>query len=86
MTAIIFILFCLFLSGFSKLVFFIIKFRTQFFCLEFYNLPMKSLEASEKLEQLRYLEFGKRIKMVETADKSIGIDTPEDLDKARKMV
>ena len=54
--------------------------------LDFYNLPMKSLEASEKLEQLRYLEFGKRIKMVETTDKSIGIDTPEDLDKARKMV
>jgi 3-deoxy-manno-octulosonate cytidylyltransferase (CMP-KDO synthetase) len=54
--------------------------------MDFYNLPMKTLEASEKLEQLRYLEFGKRIKMVETTDKSIGIDTPEDLDKARKMV
>jgi 3-deoxy-manno-octulosonate cytidylyltransferase (CMP-KDO synthetase) len=46
---------------------------------------MKTLEASEKLEQLRYLEFGKRIKMVETAEKSIGIDTPEDLEKARRM-
>jgi len=54
--------------------------------LDFYNLPMKSLEASEKLEQLRYLEFGKRIKMVETKDKSIGIDTLEDLEKARRMV
>ena len=54
--------------------------------LDFYNLPMKSLEASEKLEQLRYLEFGKRIKMIETVDKSIGIDTPEDLEKARKML
>ncbi|MGV9005043.1 3-deoxy-manno-octulosonate cytidylyltransferase [Flavobacterium sp.] len=53
--------------------------------LDFYNLPMKSLEASEKLEQLRYLEFGKRIKMVETNQGSIGIDTPEDLEKARKM-
>ena len=40
----------------------------------------------EKLEQLRYLEFGKRIQMVETVDKSIGIDTPEDLEKARKML
>ena len=29
--------------------------------LDFYSLPMKSLEASEKLEQLRYLEYGKRI-------------------------
>lgn len=54
--------------------------------LDFYNLPMKSLEASEKLEQLRYLEFGKKIKMVETSHVGIGIDTPEDLEKARKML
>jgi len=54
--------------------------------LDFYSLPMKSLEASEKLEQLRYLEFGKRIKMVETSHIGIGIDTPEDLEKARKML
>ena len=54
--------------------------------LDFYSLPMQSLEASEKLEQLRYLEYGKRIKMVETHHVSIGIDTPEDLEKARKMM
>jgi 3-deoxy-manno-octulosonate cytidylyltransferase (CMP-KDO synthetase) len=54
--------------------------------LDFYSLPMKSLEASEKLEQLRYLEFGKRIKMIETGHIGIGIDTLEDLEKARKMV
>ena len=54
--------------------------------LDFYHLPMKSLEASEKLEQLRYLEYGKRIKMVETNHVGIGIDTPEDLEKARKMI
>jgi 3-deoxy-manno-octulosonate cytidylyltransferase (CMP-KDO synthetase) len=54
--------------------------------LDFYNLPMKSLEASEKLEQLRYLEFGKRIKMVETNHIGIGIDTPEDLEKARSLL
>jgi 3-deoxy-manno-octulosonate cytidylyltransferase (CMP-KDO synthetase) len=54
--------------------------------LDFYSLPMKSLEASEKLEQLRYLEFGKRIKMIEVEEKSIGIDTPEDLEKARKLL
>ncbi len=54
--------------------------------LDFYALPMKSLEASEKLEQLRYLEFGKRIKMVETTHVGIGIDTIEDLEKARKMI
>lgn len=54
--------------------------------LDFYRLPMLSLEASEKLEQLRYLEYGKRIKMVETTHASIGIDTPEDLEKARIIV
>lgn len=54
--------------------------------LDFYSLPMKSLEASEKLEQLRYLEYGKRIKMVETSHIGIGIDTPEDLEKARLML
>jgi 3-deoxy-manno-octulosonate cytidylyltransferase (CMP-KDO synthetase) len=54
--------------------------------LDFYSLPMKSLEASEKLEQLRYLEFGKRIKMVETTHIGIGIDTLEDLEKARLML
>jgi len=54
--------------------------------LDFYSLPMKSLEASEKLEQLRYLEYGKRIKMVETSHVGIGIDTIEDLEKARKII
>jgi len=54
--------------------------------LDFYALPMKSLEASEKLEQLRYLEFGKHIQMLETTHVGIGIDTPEDLERARKVV
>jgi 3-deoxy-manno-octulosonate cytidylyltransferase (CMP-KDO synthetase) len=54
--------------------------------IDFYNLPITSLEASEKLEQLRYLEFGKRIKMVETSHIGIGIDTKEDLERARKML
>jgi 3-deoxy-manno-octulosonate cytidylyltransferase (CMP-KDO synthetase) len=54
--------------------------------LDFYSLPMKSLEASEKLEQLRYLEFGKRIKMIETTHVGIGIDTPEDLERARLLL
>ena len=54
--------------------------------MDFARLPMKSLEASEKLEQLRYLEFGKRIRMVETSHVGIGIDTPEDLEKARLMM
>lgn len=52
--------------------------------LDFYRLPMQSLEATEKLEQLRYLEYGKRIKMVETNVQGIEIDTPEDLERAKK--
>ncbi|CCG53301.1 3-deoxy-manno-octulosonate cytidylyltransferase [Flavobacterium indicum GPTSA100-9 = DSM 17447] len=54
--------------------------------MDFYRLPMLSLEASEKLEQLRYLEYGKRIKMIETIHGSIGIDTLEDLEKARQLL
>ncbi|HEY0091837.1 MAG TPA: 3-deoxy-manno-octulosonate cytidylyltransferase [Flavobacterium sp.] len=54
--------------------------------MDFAKLPVRSLEASEKLEQLRYLEFGKRIRMVETDHVSIGIDTAEDLERARKML
>ncbi len=53
--------------------------------LDFYKLPMQSLEASEKLEQLRYLEYGKRIKMVETNVQGVEIDTPEDLERAKKL-
>lgn len=51
--------------------------------LDFCNLPMLALESAEKIECLRYLEYGKNIKMVETDLKTIGIDTPEDLEKAR---
>lgn len=51
--------------------------------MDFYNLPMSPLEAAEKIECIRYLENGKTIKMVETKEVSIGIDTPEDLVKAR---
>ncbi len=53
--------------------------------LDFYKLPMAILEASEKLEQLRYLEYGKRIKMVETDVEGVEIDTPEDLERAKKI-
>lgn len=52
--------------------------------LDFTKLPMKMLEASEKIECIRYLEFGKKIKMVETDVQGIEIDTPEDLAKAIK--
>jgi len=50
--------------------------------LEFVKLPMGKLEEVEKLEQLRFLENGYKIKMVETNYTGIGIDTPEDLERA----
>lgn len=53
--------------------------------LDFHRLPMLKLEASEKIEAIRYLEYGKNIKMVETNVKGLGIDTPEDLEAARKI-
>lgn len=53
--------------------------------LDFYHLPMQPLEASEKIECIRYLEYGKRIKMVETATEGVEIDTPEDLERAKKL-
>lgn len=53
--------------------------------LDFYNLPMQSLEATEKIECIRFLEYGKNIKMVETDYMGIEIDTPEDLKKAEKF-
>ena len=53
--------------------------------LDFTVLPMQFLEASEKIECIRYLEYGKRIKMVETTVQGVEIDTPEDLERAKKL-
>lgn len=50
--------------------------------LDFKRLPMLPLEAAEKIEAIRYLEYGKKIKMVETSSRGIEIDTPEDLERA----
>ncbi|MEL4307690.1 3-deoxy-manno-octulosonate cytidylyltransferase [Joostella sp. CR20] len=53
--------------------------------VDFQKLPMLSLEATEKIEAIRYLEYGKKIKMVETDSEGIEIDTPEDLERAKKV-
>ncbi len=52
--------------------------------LKFTNLETTDLEKTEKLEQLRLLENGIKIKIVVTELDSIGVDTPADLKKARE--
>ncbi|MFT7498446.1 MAG: 3-deoxy-manno-octulosonate cytidylyltransferase (CMP-KDO synthetase), partial [Porticoccaceae bacterium] len=54
--------------------------------LRFTELTMSALEQTEKLENLRFLENGMRVKMATTLHIPIGIDTPEDLEKARKVL
>ena len=54
--------------------------------LDFYNRPITPLEAAEKIEAIRYQEIGKKIKMVETTVEAVGIDTPEDLEKAKQYL
>lgn len=53
--------------------------------LEFTKWPQGELEQTEMLEQLRYLENGVSIKMVETSFSSIGIDTQDDYEKAKEF-
>ena len=57
------------------------------FLLHFSSLPAGELEQTEALEQLRALENGHRIRVIEAEDYSgIGIDTPEDLSRAEKLL
>jgi 3-deoxy-manno-octulosonate cytidylyltransferase (CMP-KDO synthetase) len=54
--------------------------------LRFTNWPAAELERIEKLEQLRYLENGVPIRMALVDFKSVAIDTPDDLEKAKKLL
>lgn len=56
------------------------------FLFTFKSLPQSRLEKTEKLEQLRVLENGYRIKVIETKFDTIGIDTPEDLERAVEII
>lgn len=59
---------------------------TKDFLFTFRSLTNSSLENAEKLEQLRVLEYGHKIKTVETKFDTVGIDTPEDLEKVKEMM
>ncbi len=54
--------------------------------LRFATLPACAIEKSEKLENLRFLYYGMKVKMIVTREQSIGIDTPEDLREAEKRL
>ncbi len=56
------------------------------FLIRFASLEPTPLEKSESLEQLRALEHGYRIKMMQVEEKPLGVDTPEDLERVREML
>ena len=60
-------------------------YRRAFVC-DLAALPQTPLEIAESLEQLRALEHGFRIRVVETHYDSIGVDTPEDLERVRRRM
>ncbi|MDD5585284.1 MAG: 3-deoxy-manno-octulosonate cytidylyltransferase [Candidatus Omnitrophica bacterium] len=59
---------------------------TKDFLYTFKNLPSSFLENAERLEQLRAIEAGHRIKVIETKFESIGVDTEEDLQKVETVL
>ena len=56
------------------------------FLLEFARWPQSENERKESLEQLRALDRGVRIRVVEAASPSIGVDTAEDLERVRAII
>ena len=59
---------------------------TKDFLFTFKNLPKSRLEEAEKLEQLRALEHGYKIKTIVTKFDTVGIDTPADLERAKELL
>jgi len=59
---------------------------TKDFLYTYTNLPKSTLEKEEKLEQLRVLEHGYKIKTIETRYETVGVDTPADLEKVKSLL
>jgi 3-deoxy-manno-octulosonate cytidylyltransferase (CMP-KDO synthetase) len=55
------------------------------FLLGYSALPVGPLERAERLEQLRAIENGHRMRVVETDSESLGVDTPQDLERVTRM-
>jgi len=60
--------------------------NTKEFLLNYANMEQIYLESVENLEQLRVLENGYKIKMIETSYNSIRIDTQEDYEEALELI
>jgi 3-deoxy-manno-octulosonate cytidylyltransferase (CMP-KDO synthetase) len=56
------------------------------FLLKFAQMPLSPLEKLEKLEQLRVLENGYKIAVVDTEYEAVGVDTPADLERVRRLM
>jgi 3-deoxy-manno-octulosonate cytidylyltransferase (CMP-KDO synthetase) len=56
------------------------------FLLKYSELPVGPLERAERLEQLRALENGFKIRVVETDYESLGVDTPSDLERVQELI
>jgi len=59
---------------------------TKDFLFIYKNLPVSNLEKTEKLEQLRVLAEGFKIKVIETKFDTVGVDTPEDLEMVKRQL
>ena len=72
------------MTAFRRLFGYVLRYRRDFL-LRYSDLPVGPLEQAERLEQLRALENGFKIRVVETEYESLGVDTPEDWEKVSEL-